>query len=240
MRTKLIKLASAIALSTTVAGSAAAELVAGFDFSGLSGDSASVPASTAADITGPGGSGSVTVASGDVVAAALPPGTNETDAPGIQGGVTAQASVLGDPQFNGSGSEYLGLTARDAASIEFEVDAGAPIGGWLLTFGGLAIPNPSNPASNGESSVFVSFGSTCGATSSIGEVRMKPVDTGYSLFLSGAAQFTTGCVVFDLDGTADQPLIDNVAISVVPEPGVVGMLAAGGLCLAGLARRRRT
>ncbi len=241
MKMKLTKLACAFGLSALMAGPAAAELVAGWDFSNLPVDGASVPASLAANYTATGTSGTLNV-SGDVVASAMEPGSNETDDAGLQGGidgngfVTAPTFPFGTTSF--SGGEYLGLTARGTASAEFDASLPAPSSSyWQLTFGARAIVN-KGVASNGRTTVGISFGDTCASAASVGDVEIGAEDTAVSLFL-GPTGVAGGCVVFDLDGSTNQPLIDNVALSTVPEPGMGAMLVAGALGLTGLVRRRQ-
>lgn len=244
MMSNATRIAVAVAFATTIAQGASAQLIAGWDFSQVAADGVAVT-SLAANYTSAGTSGTATT-TGDVVASAMAPATNPTDAPGIQGGVASLAVIPGEKrEFNSfavlrtagqTSTEFLGLTARNAASIAFDANAGSARTGWRLTFGGRAIPNPGDPSSDGVSVVDVSFGSTCGATAPVGTVQLTEDDQTFTLSLNGQASATTGCVVFDVDGSSDQPLIDNIA---VPEPGLGAMLVAGAMSLFGLARGRR-
>lgn len=245
---KLTSLVSAIVLSAGMAGSAGAELIAGWDFSQLAADGAAM-GTLSANYASTGTSGTATP-SGTVVASALPPGTNPTDAPGIQGGVDGPLEEPGDISFNSFGvlkaagqanTEYLGVTAGGLASIEFEATSSIPRSSWRVSFGGRAIPQPANPSSVGFTNVDVAFGPDCGSASSVGTVSLASQDDEYAFFVSGADTLSTGCLVLDVDGTDDQPLIDNVAVTAltVPEPGVTSLLAAGALGLLGLSRRRQ-
>jgi hypothetical protein len=246
MMKKATRIAAAMALAMTFAqGAAAQQLIAGWDFSQLPAAGVA-PGALAANYVNAGTSGTATVAGGTIVAAAMQPHTNPTNAPGIQGGVArpqllssgerAAFNTFSTLRQNGqTTTEFLGLTARNAASIEFDATAAASVSGWRLTFGGRAIPNLGDPASDGVTTVDVSFGSTCGATAPVGSAQLTAVDQAFSFNLSNAS-LASGCVVLTMDGSVDQPLIDNIA---VPEPGSVSMLAAGALGLLGLANRRR-
>ncbi|MFO0688041.1 MAG: PEP-CTERM sorting domain-containing protein [Myxococcota bacterium] len=240
------RFASAMALAMTLAqGASAQQVIAGWDFSQLAA-SGVAPGSLAANYVNPGTSGTATVASGNVVASAMEPDTNPTNAAGIQGGV-ARPTLLSSFEktaFNAfatlrqrgqTTTEFMGLTASNSASIEFAATAAAPTAGWRLTFGGRAIPDRGDVLSDGVSTVDVAFGSTCGATAPVGTANLTATDQAFSFTLSNAT-LGSGCVVLTMDGSADQPLIDNVA---VPEPGSLAMLATGVLGLLGLASRRK-
>lgn len=241
MKIQLKQLACALGLSALVAGPAAAELVAGWDFSDLSGDSAAVPAALAANYSIQATGSSLSV-SGDVVASAMRPGASVRDDAGLQGGIDGYASNQ-DPSFpqgvvSFTGGEYLGLTARGPATLEFDVSTAAALPGetYVLSIGATSLAQPFEGQSD-RTDIDVSFGDTCGSTSSIGTFSVDTVDTEIVAFL-GTSASAGGCVVIGLDGTTDQPLIDNVAISTVPEPGMGALLLTGVAGLLGLARRR--
>lgn len=241
MKKQLTKLALAAWLTALAAGPASAGLVAGWDFSDLSGDAATVPTNLAANYVGTATASALNT-SGDVVASAMRPGAAEADQSGLQGGIDGYLSKQ-DPTFPAGTTsfdrrgELLGLTARSTgATAEFDVTLPAPTNDfWVLTFGASAIAQNDSVATP----VAVSFGGTCGATAPITTVNVSPEDTEISLFL-GQLGSAGGCVVIEMQGGvfAPQPLIDNVAISTVPEPGVGAMLLAGVASLFGLARRR--
>lgn len=243
MKMKSKKLFCAVAATVLSAGSAQAELVAGWDFSDLPVDGASIPASYAANYTGSSGSGTLNVA-GDVAASAMPPGASLRDDAGIQGGLTgngfrsagAATFPFGTTSF--SGGEALGLTARGSASAEFDATVpSASADFWQLSFGARTIANGAT-GGPGLTTLGISFGDTCAAAASVGDIVIGQEDTEVNLWL-GATGSAGGCVVFDVDGTTNQPLLDNVSISrVVPEPGLGGMLVAGVIGLLGLNRRR--
>ena len=246
MTRKLFTTAVAIVATAFAAGSANATVLAAWDFAGLSvaGESVTGPISPAVSA---GGTPTATVASGTVTAGAMPPGLSTTNADGLQGGLTAgdtfggattfgllaPAPAPGAPQLNGSGSQYLGLTTQGPATVEFDVPSGITVGdGLRLSFGATAI------FGNGAATTIdVSYGDTCAAAASIGSTVVTVEDTEVIYYL-GASGSTGGCIVFDLNGTNSPPLIDNVALVSVPEPGMLGGIAAGLLGLMGLARRR--
>lgn len=248
MMRKATRFATAMALAMTLAqGASAQQLIAGWDFSQLAADGVA-PGALVANYVNAGTSGTASVAGGDIVASAMQPDTNLTNAPGVQGGVvrptllsTGERAAFNSfatlRQAGQTTTEFMGLTARNAASIAFDATAAAPTTGWRLTFGGRAIPDRGDVASDGISTVAVSFGSTCGATAPVGTAQLTSVDQSFSFNLSNAS-LASGCVVLDMDGSADQPLIDNIA---VPEPGNVSMWMGGvlGLLGLGLVSRRR-
>lgn len=247
MMNKATRFASAMALAMTLAQAASAQqLIAGWDFSQLAASGVAPPGALTANYSNPGTSGTASVVSGNVVASAMAPDSNPTNAPGIQGGVArptllsigerAAFNTFATLRLGGqTATEFMGLTASNAASVQFDATAASAVAGWRLTFGGRAIPDRGDGASDGVSTVGVAFGSTCGATAPVGSATLTAVDQAFSFNLSNVPQ-TTGCVVLTLDGTADQPLIDNVA---VPEPASAAALAAGVVALAGLATVRR-
>ena len=240
MMKELTKLAFAAGLAALVAGPASASLVAGWDFSDLSGDSASVPTNSPANVVGSATATALNV-SGDVVASALRPGAAEADQSGLVGGINGFPSTqdptfaAGETGFDRRG-ELLGLTARNASTAEFDVTLAAPTADiWVVTFGADAISNDSADSTD----VTVSFGGSCGGAASVATVEIQPGDTEVRLFL-GQLGSAGGCVVLEMDGSTTQPLIDNVAIStVVPEPGTGAMLLAGAAGLIVASRRRR-
>ncbi|MBY0399513.1 hypothetical protein K2X89_04410, partial [Myxococcota bacterium] len=77
------RIASAMALAMTLAqGASAQQVIAGWDFSQLAA-SGVAPGPLAANYVNPGTSGTATVASGTVLASAMEPETNPTNAAGI-------------------------------------------------------------------------------------------------------------------------------------------------------------
>ena len=243
MKIKWTRLATAIGLSAMLAGPAAAGLIAGWDFSDQSGDGAAV-ASAAANLTGTGVTSATVTTTGDVLASSLPPGTNSGDDDGLQGGINgAYGGDLSEPTFAPGqvsfvGGAALGITARDDADASFQAVLSAPSAGtYVVSFGGRAIVDAAAPGS-GETEVDVRFGASCGSAGSVGTVTLGEEDTEVTIF-AGSTGSTTPCLVLDVDGTSVQPLLDNVAISTVPEPGFAGLLVAGGVALAGMARRRQ-
>ncbi|MEM9177151.1 MAG: PEP-CTERM sorting domain-containing protein, partial [Myxococcota bacterium] len=231
----------ALGLVALLAGPAGASLVAGWDFSDLAGDSASVPANHPANVVGTATATALNV-SGDVVASTLRPGSAEADQSGLEGGINGFASrqdptfAVGQVGFDRRG-ELLGLTTRGAATAAFDVSLAAPtVETWVVTFGADALTGSALESTN----VTVAFGGSCAGAATIGTAVIRPGDTEVSMFLGQLAS-AGGCVVLSMDGSSTQPLIDNVTIStVVPEPGASLMLLAGtaGLVVAGRRRAR--
>jgi len=245
MKLNMKKLAMGLGVASLLAVPASAELVAGWDFSDLAGDSATVPGSYAATNTIQATASSLSV-TGDVVASALRPGGSVRDQNGLQGGVNGFQSVsdpsfpAGTPSF--TGGELLGLTARGPATLEFDTSlAATPTNEWWVLTMGVSALSPDIAGTSDEVDIDVSFGDTCGAAASVATVTVRPDqgDVDFSAFLAPAAS-AGGCVVLGVDGTVTQPLIDNVALSTVavPEPGMGALLLAGAAGLLGIARRR--
>jgi len=239
MKKQLTQLAFIAGLAALVAGPATASLVAGWDFSDLSGDSASVPTNQPANLVGSATATALNV-SGDVVASGMRPGSAEGDQSGLQGGINGFPATA-DPTFPAGTTgfdrrgELLGLTARSSANLEFDVSLAAPTSDfWVLTFGADALAAPDT---NQNTTVDVAFGGSCGGAASVDSVVVTPGDTEVTVFL-GQLGSAGGCVVLSVDGSATQPLIDNVAISTVPEPGPGAMLLAGAAGIVAMARRR--
>ena len=247
MKFNMKKLALGVGVAGLLAAPASAELVAGWDFSDLSGDSATVPGSYAATNTIQATASSLDV-TGDVVASTLRPGGSVRDQNGLQGGVNGFVSVT-DPSFPAgtpsfTGGELLGLTARGPATLEFDTSlAATPTDQWWVLTMGAAALSPDIAGTSDEVDIDISFGDTCGSAASVATITVRPDqgDLDVSAFLAPAAS-AGGCVVLGLDGSVTQPLIDNVALSTValpvPEPGMGAMLLAGAAGLLGLARRR--
>ena len=247
MKIKFVLMACAIALSATVAGSAAAApgLVAAWDFGTLPVAGAPFPASLSATVTGAGSTGTAS-ATGTVTAGAYCGGGNHTDHPGITAGldggdfagsVSTPVAFLvpGVTGMNAAGSTFLGITSPGTASVDFEV-TGLAAGDFLrLSFGGKSLPSGLADTST---DVDVTFGASCGGSQASKTVTLTPEESETVLYV-GAAPAGTGCVRFTVDGAVNQPLLDNVTVASVPEPGMVAALGAGLLGLVGLARRRQ-
>ena len=239
MKNQLKTMMGVAALTAAIATPASAELVAGWDFSDLAGDSATVPAALAANYNIQATGSSLTVA-GDVVASAMRPGGSGKDDTGLQGGINGYATSVdptfpqGVPSFNGG--EYLGVTARGAATLEFDVSLAAPSSeSWYVSLGAAAL-TPATDGVTDQTTIDISFGDTCGSAALVTSVVVGPEDTGVQTFLGQSAS-AGGCVILGLDGSVNQPLIDNVAIA-TPEPGMGAMLMVGITSLLAMARRR--
>jgi hypothetical protein len=246
MKFDMKKLALGVGLVGLLTLPASAELVAGWDFSDLSGDSAPVPGGGYAANYAIQATASSLNVTGDVVASTLRPGASVRDDAGLQGGINGYSSAT-DPSFPAGttsfgGGELLGLTARGTATLEFDTSlAATPTNEWwVLTLGAAAISPTLNAFGElDETQIDIAFGATCGSAASVASVTVSPEDTEVKTFLAPATS-AGGCVVLDVDGSSVQPLIDNVALSTVavPEPGLGALLVSGVAGLLGLARRR--
>lgn len=156
-------------------------------------------------------------------------------------GFNSFSILQGEGQVN---KERTGLIATAAADVVFEADitsTGDAGTSWSVSWAGKTLTDPVCVAAGScDSDVTVSFAPACGAYGAGTVVNMGDEEGEYSVALDPGSH-TSGCVRLSLGTTDGLPVIDNVAINVasVPEPGVVLQLAAGGMLLASLARRRR-
>jgi len=152
------------------------------------------------------------------------------------------------------GQQFQNLLAMQASgnvSVVFKGDLGAghSAGGWRVSFGGRTLsgvgdnggPLSCDPAGGAEcsSTVSVEFAANCAAYAGFGSVQLTSADTRYDIPLASASS-QTGCVRLSLAPGAGgaQPIIDNVAISTLPEPASAVSLLAGTLGVLALRRRR--
>ncbi|MCA9511388.1 MAG: PEP-CTERM sorting domain-containing protein [Myxococcota bacterium] len=123
----------------------------------------------------------------------------------------------------------------EQGSVVFEAALGSLLGDtWSLSFGGLAF------GGTGASQALVEVAFDGGAYSSVGNANLTGVDTLFSFNL-GATAANSVQVRLSLDSTSTISMIDNVAISagnVVPEPGTGLLVTSGLLGLAAMGRRR--
>jgi hypothetical protein len=145
----------------------------------------------------------------------------------------------------------LAMQASNNVSVVFKGDLGAghSAGGWRVSFGARTLsgvgdnggPLSCDPAGASEctSTVSVEFAPNCGVYSSFGSVNLTSADTRYDVALAtGASQ--SGCVRLGLapGAGAAQPILDNVAITTLPEPRALLSLLFGAGFLTLLTRRR--
>jgi hypothetical protein len=143
----------------------------------------------------------------------------------------------------------LAMQATDGVDVVFEADLGAgSLGNWEVSFGARVVSGNGDdggalgcdPAGAVEcsSTVTVEFSPDGSAYTSFGSVVLTTDDTRYSVPLAAGAS-STGYVRLGLTPGAGGalPVVDNVAITAVPEPGMLLMLLAGILGLSILPRR---
>jgi hypothetical protein len=264
MMSNFSKIAAIVVFAAGWAGTASADLIAGWDFSQYRADntldSGAGPADTlpanysALDPTrgagvesaafgtlfmnGANGSTNVTEAAAnpEVVARAHPTEANRETPMDQRGAALIPWSAFDEFGLLASegqvNQERTALTARAAANLTFQADAGAPLtGSWMVRFAGLAI----DPVGNVD--VDVDFAADCAGFANVGTVTLTTDERQFELPVSGNITDDEVCVRLNLDPTNGQPVIDNVAL--LPEPGIASMLGAGALGLALLERRRR-
>ena len=129
-------------------------------------------------------------------------------------------------------AESLAMIASESVNVTFSADRGAPPPGgsnWILSFGGRTF--------SGESLVGIDFSDNGSSFASVTSLEFTEVDTPYIVDL-GPATSQTAFVRFRFDPMGpDQPIIDNVAISVPEAGGLASGVAALGALFA--CRRRR-
>ena len=137
----------------------------------------------------------------------------------------------GQPLFN-----LLSMTARSAVDAVFKADRGAappPSHHWEVSLGGRTF--------SGSSSLDVEFSSDGISYSPMTTFNLTTTDTRFSAPLV-AAVGNTAYVRLGLNPAGGQPIIDNVAVVLVPEPeaafGALAGLGTLAICH-GVARRRR-
>jgi hypothetical protein len=269
MRTRTL-IASIASMVVCLAGSAqaASETIAGWDFSQYMGDGSFVkdlslvPSNTldanysnraAAPGAGPpaapfgtayfdGSNGSTSVNPNAVSPALVPTAAlrngslhSNLRAPGIKGYADFDSKTgvkgAGQPLFN-----RLSMTAPAAVDAVFKADLGAPPPAshhWELSLGGRTF--------SGSSSLDVEFSSDGISYSPMATFNLTSTDTAFKAPLV-AAVGNTAYVRLGLNPAGGQPIVDNVAVMLVPEPGAFVQAAGSLLTLAlchGIASRRR-
>jgi hypothetical protein len=268
MRTRTL-IASIASMVVCLAGSAqaASETIAGWDFSQYMGDGSFVkdlslvPSNTldanysnraAAPGAGPpaaafgtayfdGSNGSTSVNPSAVSPALVPTAAlrngslhSNLRAPGAKGYADFDSRTAvkgaGQPLFN-----RLSMTAPAAVDAVFKADLGAPpppSHHWALSLGGRTF--------DGSSSLDVEFSSDGISYSPMTAFNLTATDTLFT-FPMAAAVTDKAYVRLSLDPSGGQPIIDNVAVILLPEPGAPLQAASAllGLALCHRIRRRR-
>ena len=253
---------SALALSLLLAGTAHAQLVAGWDFSQYTFDGFLIPDGATpsgtldanySDQDPSFGAGSGSAAFGTMY---LDGTFGSTTSPldGVSDPFVPTAAARGSLRSNldapGLGrfdrfpvlrqegqptADFRAMTAAGAATVVFEADlSSVPETGerWHLSFGGRTF--------TGTASVGIGFSTDGGSFGSVETVQLTDTDTKYEVPLSAAASEKAYVrMSFAAPGAqgANQAIIDNVAIAInVPEPGAASAGLAACVALLGLSR----
>ena len=267
MKSKLL-LTLTVALSTALAGSARADLIAGWDFSQWFGDGLpSIDGATFTDVLTANyssldptfGAGAESAAFGTMYmngqfgSTAQPlDGTDSfTPTAGGPGGAESNCVTLGPCNRFGvldtegqTFTELLGMTAAGTPSVVFEANLeSVPEFGidWSLSLGGKTF---GEVAGTNGIDVTVEFSVDGIDFANVGAFTITSVDTPFTVGLGPDA--TNRAFVrlnFVTEPTRNnQAIIDNVAISatIVPEPGTALLLGTGLAGLVATGRRRRS
>lgn len=259
MKARLLAIAStilSIVVSASIAGSAQAYLVAGWDFSQyfndslLSTDGVTFQTTLSAnysDLDPTFGAGaesapfgtlyfngqfgsSAVAATGTLTEEFLPTAgslTSNLDVPAVS--FDAFTVLLDEGQ---AFSNLMSMIARDSVSVVFKADLSTVPetgGNWSVSFGGKTF--------EGTSTVGVEFSTDGSSYAIVDSVILDANDAQFAVNL-GTAPSETGFVRLNFNPVdANQPIIDNVAIS-VPEPGTVSQFVAAvlGLLVCGRVR----
>jgi hypothetical protein len=261
MKSTLLAIVAAAAVTFGAAGAAQALLVAGWDHSQYFGDALlstdgatftdTLPANYSSLVAGGLGNaagaygtlylngqfGSTNVGAGSGTEPFLPSAAvggslaSNLSAPVVDGFLNPFDSFTELTLGGQAFMNSLAMTALGAASVVYAADAGLPGTDWILTFGART--------QAGASSIAIEFSEDGASYAPVGVANLTTVDTAYSFNLS-ALQVDRGFVRIVFDSPATAPVIDNVAISatVIPEPGTALLLLAGLGGLAAHGRRR--
>jgi MYXO-CTERM domain-containing protein len=267
MKTKPLAIVSisSLAVLAFAAGSTHASVIAGWDFSQWAGDGALITDSTAmtfrnnleanySDLDPSDGAGAESAGFGtlyfdgqfgstSVNPAAYPPDFAPTaalpallasnlDAPAVAGAFNSITILRAEGQDFG---EDLAMTAAAPLSVVLKAEAGSPpppLNHWELSLGARTF--------EGSSDLDVEFSSDGVSYSPMATFSLTDEDTRFSAPLV-AAVTDTAYVRLTLDPSIGQPIIDNVAVILLPEPSMaiqapVALLSLGVL---GFLRRRR-
>jgi hypothetical protein len=125
---------------------------------------------------------------------------------------------------------YLAMIAAAPVSVVFAADRGAPASGhWILSLGARAW--------SGTSTMQVDFSENGSGYANVASIPLDAVDSAYEVDLGPASGPTAFVRLRFTPAGVDQPIVDNVAIS-VPEAGAAAQLIAAATGLALCARRR--
>jgi hypothetical protein len=133
----------------------------------------------------------------------------------------------------GANCSTFGMLAQDPVNVVFEANRGtqAP-GSWYLSFA-------ARSRLEGASTITVFFSPNGAGYANLGTATVDAVDQEFNFDL-GASGSSTAYVLLHFPGAEPgaEPIVDNVGISVVPEPAGASLAAALALGALAIARRR--
>jgi len=255
MKSRRIAIAWGTIVSVALALPAGASTVAGWDFSQYYTDG--IPSidgsSTTSTLSANYSSFDPTFNAGDESAAfgtLTTTGSVVPTAGSLDSNLSGAADAIGENGFDAHTAlafegqmfqEFMALTTKGSGTLIFATDLSS-IGqsgtDWSVSFGGKTFDDSSCTPSC-TSTVTVEYSPDGSSYSSFGSAVLDTTDQKFE-FTLGAAPSVEGFVRLGLTSTSGQPIIDNVAIKVIPapEPSTALGLLAGSMSLA-IARRWR-
>jgi hypothetical protein len=259
----MMKIAAIVVSSATLAGAAAADLIAGWDFSQYRVDGSLDAGAGAVDTLpanysslAPNGAGSAAGAFGTLFMDGSQGSTNVNEgaaSPGpevVAHATDTKANRLAPLDLaDGSAFPVNAFDAFNTLRGDGQVNQ-SRVGLTARTPANLVFQADQGAISQrtwavsfagyaldptGSVDVGVEFAPSCGAYVSVGTVTLTQDEQAFEIPMANVSDDDV-CVRLSLDNANGQPVIDNVA---VPEPGFAASFVAGVLALMGLQRRRR-